>query len=235
MEYLVLGSYSTNKQVHVGTGATKQERQQSIMWLAAQFATADICIQPLDASSLPTGIVSTICSSEFFRHYIPEPVCYDQHIRPGVRKLSAWLGTRGTPMPQEKPDNEIGRFLRSFLSILHGESGMAMREGDPDQLRLLVQQAVDMHFYDHFQISIAHAAVRQRKERNYPLAIDFYSRALAVKENDHILFNIARTYYEMENIEAAKECLTKALTLNPDLTVARQFLDFIASPSPVAP
>jgi tetratricopeptide (TPR) repeat protein len=138
-------------------------------------------------------------------------------------------------MPQEKPDNEIGRFLRSFLSILHGESGMAMREGDPDQLRLLVQQAVDMHFYDHFQISIAHAAVRQRKERNYPLAIDFYSRALAVKEDDHILFNIARTYYEMENIEAAKECLTKALALNPNLAVARQFLDFIASPPPVAP
>ncbi|MCL2123656.1 MAG: tetratricopeptide repeat protein [Desulfovibrionaceae bacterium] len=231
MEYLVLGSYSTKKQTHVGTGYTKQEQQQSIMWLAAQLPTTDICIQPLDSSSIPTGIVSTICSSEFFRHYIPESDCYDHHIRPGVKKLSAWMGTLGTPMPREKPDNEIGRFLRSFLSILHGEGGMAMREGDPDKLRTLVQQAADMHFYDHFQISISLAAVRQRKERNYPLAIDFYSRALEVKEDDHILFNIARTYYEMKNIEAAKECLAKALALNPELTIARQFLDFIASPA----
>ena len=231
MDYLVLGSYSTKKQIHVGTGATKQERQQSILWLAAQTPTADICVQPLDASNLPTGIVSTICSSEFFRYYIPESDCYDQYIRPGVKKLCAWIGDKGTPMPKEKPDNEMGRFLRSFLSILHGEGGMAMREGDPDNLRGLVQQAVDMHFYDHFQISISLAAVRQRKERNYPLAIDFYSRALEVKEDDHILFNIARTYYEMKNVEAAKECLAKALALNPELTVARQFLDFIASPA----
>ena len=230
MEHLVLGSYSTRKQIHVGAGATKQEQQQSIMWLAAQLPAGDICVQPLDASNIPTGIVSTISSAEFFRHYIPESACYDEHIRPGVKKLSAWMGTPGAPMPKEKPDNELGRFLRSFLSILHGEAGMAMREGDPDKLRGLVQQAADMHFYDHFQIGISLAAVRQRKERNYPLAIDFYTRALEIKEDDHILFNVARTYYEMKNVEAAKECLAKALALNPELTIARQFLEFIDSP-----
>ena len=231
MEHLVLGSYSTQKQVRVGMGATQQERQQHIMWLAAQLPTTDICIQPLDTAGIPTGIVSTISSAEFFRQYIPESACYDQHIRPGVKQLSAWMGNMGAPMPREKPDNTTGRYLRSFLSILHGEGGMAMREGDPDKLRALVHQAADMHFYDHFQISISLAAVRLRKERNYPLAIDFYSRALEVKENDHILFNIARTHYEMKNIEAAKECLTKALAINPELAVARQFLDFIAPPA----
>ena len=231
MQHLVLGSYSTKKQTRVGTGATKQEREQTIMWLAAQLPTSDICIQPLDAANIPTGIVSTISSAEFFQHYIPEPSCYDQYIRPGAQRLADWMGAIGTPLPQEKPDSEIGRFLRSFLSILHGEGGMAMRPGDPDNLRMLVQQAVDMRFYDHFQISISSAAVRQRKERNYPLAIDFYSRALEVRADDHLLFNIARTYYEMKNIEAAKECLAKALALNPDLTIAKQFLDFIATPS----
>ena len=230
MEYIVLGSYSTRKQARVGTGATAQERQQTIMWLAAHLPTADICVQPLDPANIPTGIVSTLSSADFFQTYIPEPDCYDQYIRPGVKKLSAWLGPVGAPMPQEKPDQETGRFLRSFLSILHGEAGMAMRPGDSDTLRTLVHQAADMHFYDHFQIGISFAAVRQRKERNYPLAIDFYSRALQIKENDHLLFNIARTYYEMKNIAAAKECLMKALALNPDLTVARQFLDFIAAP-----
>jgi tetratricopeptide (TPR) repeat protein len=228
MEHLVLGSYATKKQVRVGTGTTAQEKQQTIMWLAAQLPTTDICVQPLDPLNIPTGIVSTISSSEFFQNYIPESACYDQYIRPGVKKLSEWIGDIGTPMPQEKPAQETGRFLRSFLSILHGEGGMAMKEGDPDNLRMLVHQAANMHFDDHFQISLSFAAVRQRKERNYPLAIDFYSRALQVKEDDHILFNIARTYYEMKNIEAAQECLARALALNPELAVARQFLDFIA-------
>jgi tetratricopeptide (TPR) repeat protein len=133
-------------------------------------------------------------------------------------------------MPQEKPDMETARFLRSFLSILHGEAGQSMQQNEPDKLRAIVHQAVDMRFFDHFQISISTAAVRLRKDRNYPLAIDFYSRALQVREDDHLLFNIARTYYEMKNIEAAKKCLTKALAVNPELAVARQFLDFI-SPS----
>jgi tetratricopeptide (TPR) repeat protein len=232
MEHLVLGSYSTRKQSLVGTGTTKQEQQQTIMWLAAQLPTLDICVQPLDAANRPTGVVSTIANSEFFQHYIPESDCYDKQIRPGVQQLAAWMGAVGTPMPQEKPDQEIGRFLRSFLAILHGEAGMAMKEGEADELRLWVQQAAGMLFFDHFQISISTAAVRQRKERNYPLAIDFYSRALEIKEDDHLLFNIARTYYEMKNIEAAKECLAKALALNPELAVARQFLEFISAPSP---
>jgi len=231
MEYLVLGSYSTRKHIHLGAGGTKQERQQSITWLAAQLPTADICVQPLNPDNLPTGIVSTIPNHDFFQAYIPEPDCYEQYIRPGVKKLSDWIGATGTPMPQAPPDKENGLFLRSFLSILHGEAGMAMRANDPDDLRNLVSQALAMHFYDHFQIGIATAAIRQRKERNYPLAIDFYSRALAVKENAHLLFNIARTHYEMKNIEAAQECLTRALELNPELAVARQFLDFIANPA----
>ena len=231
MGHLVLGSYSTSKQARVGTGTTAHDRQQTIMWLAAELPTAEICVQPLDSSSIPTGIVSTISSSDFFQHYIPDSDCYDRYIRPGAKKLSEWIGALGTPMPKEKPDNENGRFLRSFLSILHGQAGLALRDGDQDQLRMLVHQAVDMHFYDHFQISISLAAVRQRKERNYSLAIDFYSRALQVKEDDHLLFNIARTYYEMKNIDATKECLARALALNPELAIARQFLEFIDTPS----
>ena len=231
MEYLMLGAYSTKKQIHVGMGSTKQERQQTIMWLAAQLPTADICVQPLDPANIPTGIVSTITSADFFQAYIPEPDCYEQYVRPGVGKLSDWIGEIGTPMPQGSPDKVTGIFLRSFRSILHGEAGMAMREGDLDKLRMLISQAFGMHFFEHFQIGIAAAAIRQRKERNYPLAIDFYSRALEVKEDAHLLFNIARTHYEMKNIEIAKECLTRALVLSPGLTVARQFLDFIAGPS----
>ena len=231
MEYLVLGSYSSHKKAQLGTGSTTHERDQSIIWLASQLPTSDICIQPLDPAMLPTGIVSTISSADFFQHYHPEPECYDSSLRPGAKKLSEWMGAVGTPMPKQKPDRETGLFLRSFLAILHGASGIAAREGDPDKLRTLAQQASVMRFFDHFQICIASAAVRQRKERNYPLAIDFYSRALQVKEDDHLLFNTARTYYEMKNIEAAKDCLARALMLNPELTVARQFLDFITAPS----
>jgi len=231
MEHLVLGSYSSRKKAQLGTGRTTHEQDQSIMWLAAQLPNSDICIQPLDPSRIPTGLVTTVSSADFFQHYHPEPDCYDSCLRPGAKKLSEWMGAVGTPMPQERPDRETGLFLRGFLAILHGESGMAVREGDPDNLRALAQQAAIMRFFDHFQISIASAAVRQRKERNYPLAIDFYSRALQIKEDDHLLFNTARTYYEMKNIEAAKDCLARALALNPELTVARQFLDFIAAPA----
>jgi len=231
MGYLMLGSYSSQKQVQLGTGRTTHNQHQSIMWLAAQLPSLDISIQPLDSSSLPTGLVATICSSVFFQQYFPESDSYDRYLRPGIKKMSEWMGAVGTPMPRDTPDRETGLFLRGFLAILHGASGMAVRKDDPDTLRAFAHQAVEMHFSDQFQISIATAAIRQRKERNYPLAVDFYSRALQVKEDDHLLFNIARTYYEMKNIEAAKDSLTRALAINPEFTAARQFIDFLTATS----
>lgn len=200
------------------------------MWLAAQNSSGDICVQPLDAAHSPTGIVATVKDADFFQNYIPEPECYEQDMRPGIRALLEWLGPEGTPFPKEKPDNLLGVYLRGFLSILHGERGMAMREGDEERLRALLLQAKDMHFFEHFRVGISVAAVNQRKKKNYPLAIDFYTRALDVKEDDHLLFNTARTYYEMKDIEATRKCLEKALALNPELLVAKQFLDFINAP-----
>ena len=231
MEYLMLGSYSSQKQVQLGTGGTTHSQRQAIMWLAAQLPSSDISIQPLDASSLPTGIVATICSADFFQNYLPESDCYDRCLRPGIKKMFEWLGAVGTSMPQDNPDKETGLFLRGFLAILHGASGMAVRKDDPDTLRTLTHQSVEMHFFDQFQIGIAAAAIRQRKERNYSLAVDFYLRALQVKEDDHLLFNIARTYYEMKNIDAAKDSLTRALTINPEFTAAQQFIDFLTATS----
>jgi tetratricopeptide (TPR) repeat protein len=231
MEHLILGTYSTRKQATLGTGKTKQEQQQSIMWLAAQMPSGDICVQPLDAANAPTGIVAIVKSSDFFQSYIPEPECYDRYIRSGLRGLLDWMGPSGNPLPREQPEKPLDLFLRGFLAILHGERGMAVRPEDHDKLRQIIAQAKDMHFYDQFRVGISSAAVTQRKEKNYPLAINFYCKALEVKEDDHLLFNTARTYYEMKNIDAAKECLRKALAINPGLDVAKRFLDFIDAPA----
>jgi tetratricopeptide (TPR) repeat protein len=230
MEHLILGSYSTQKQAALGIGNTQREQRQSIMWLAAQLPSGDICVQPLDAANAPTGIVTIVKSSDFFQGYIPEPECYDQYIRPGLRGLIEWMGPEGTPLPQEQPKSPLNLFLKGFSAILHGERGMAMQPGEHDTFRRLVTQANEMHFLENFRVGISSAAVTQRKEKNYPLAINFYSRALEVKEDDHLLFNAARTYYEMKNIAAAKECLQKALAINPELDVAKRFLDFIGAP-----
>jgi tetratricopeptide (TPR) repeat protein len=232
MKYLMLGSYSTHKRAHTGTGTTQHNMKQHIMWLAARLPTMEICIQPLDPSRLPTGLVSVISSADFFQNYLPEADCYDEHIRPKAKKFYEWLGEGGTPMPQDKPNKANKPFLLGFLAVLHRTAGVAMRENDLEQLRILAHQAAEMEFFGNFQTGIAAAAIQQRKARNFPLAIDFYSRALQIREDDHLLFNAARVHYEMKNTAAATECLTKALALNPELTVARQFLDFLAASSP---
>ncbi len=230
MEHFILGSYSTRKQSTVGTGRTKQERVQSILWLAAQTPGGDICVQPLDADNAPTGIVSHVKNSDFFQNYIPEPECYDEYIRPGIQNLLAWMGPADSPLPSARPNKIVDLFYKAFLSILHGERGMALKEGDAEKLRDLALHAAEMHFFESFRVGISTAAVTQRKQKNYPLAIDFYTRALEVKEDDHLLFNTARTYYEMKDIDSARQCLERALAINPELAVARQFLDFISAP-----
>ena len=211
----------------VGTGMTRQEQQQSIIWLAAQVPSGDICIQPLDPSFTPTGIVNMVKNHDFFQIYNPEPECYDKYIRPGITMLCEWMGPANQAFPDKKPEDKLAQYLRSMVAILYGERGMALQAQDQERLRAMTTQASIMDFYENFRVCIAMAAVNLRKERNYPLAVDFYNRALDVKEDDHLLFNLARTYYEMKNVTAAKTCLQKALEINPDLSVARQFLDFL--------
>ena len=67
-----------------------------------------------------------------------------------------------------------------------------------------------------------------RRKRKPRLALKAHLRALELAPRDeHILFNVARTEFELGNTEAAKEYLARALESAPKFSMARNFLNFL--------
>lgn len=67
-----------------------------------------------------------------------------------------------------------------------------------------------------------------RREKQYELALLCHSRALELSPDDErVLFNIARTEFEMGKINEAREHLYGILEKNPEFSVARDFLRFL--------
>lgn len=67
-----------------------------------------------------------------------------------------------------------------------------------------------------------------RREKAYSLALICHEKALEHNpEDERILFNIARTEYELGNVDQACKYLEKSLSIDPDFSVAENFLNFL--------
>ena len=67
-----------------------------------------------------------------------------------------------------------------------------------------------------------------RRRRLYKLALASHIRALGFSPKDeHVLFNVARSEYELGKVEEARVYLVKALDAAPDFDAAKRFLAFL--------
>ena len=83
-----------------------------------------------------------------------------------------------------------------------------------------------------YQAVLTELGLVLRQKKQYTLAKQCHLRALQLAPNDErILFNIARTEYESGNITDAQEYLERCLSVAPDFTVAKNFLNFISTDS----
>ena len=89
--------------------------------------------------------------------------------------------------------------------------------------------SINGNFTSNHKFMFSEFGLALRREKLQQLAMSSHLRALECAPNDeHVLFNIARTDYELGNAESAKERLRKALALYPEFTAAKTFLEFLS-------
>jgi tetratricopeptide (TPR) repeat protein len=77
------------------------------------------------------------------------------------------------------------------------------------------------HVYNRLGISY-------RKQGKFDMALNLYRKALTFHpEDENLIYNIARTQWDMENYKPAAEQLARALKINPDFREARILLDAV--------
>jgi tetratricopeptide (TPR) repeat protein len=232
----IRGIFSTQSLTAVGTGTTKRKTIQKTYWHVNEIEGDQIEVQPLNVNYIPSGPKKCISKDEFLEKFLPEPEFYTYTVVPKMRELNSTLAradrhrSRGESYSAEfeyssalKVDEENirGNFGLGLTYLDRGEEGKAN-----DIFERLVKldaafETQHKHLFNDFGINL-------RKNKMYDQAVEYYSRALELSDVDENLhYNIARAFFERDEISSTVTHLNKALELNPDLQEARQFLEFL--------
>ena len=143
------------------------------------------------------------------------------------------------PLPEEQDSPVAGTFDEARADIV--EAAMRtefhillkkLRRSDPLDVvaeleRLIMRKEVltwrQKYMFTEFGLAL-------RREQQYEAALTCHLRALDLAPRDpHVLFNVARTEYELGRAASARDHLEQALEAAPQFVAARHFLDFLYS------
>lgn len=242
----VHGVFSTMETRKIGTGTTLRKTKVKQYWLAHDIGGGYAEVQPINEKLIPVGKKRTIAVATLLERFLAEPDFYISDEVPAPPDADAGvLDLDEAPLtPREQaPPPPAGPRIEGFelsgtpedmeksARASFGLGLTYLKRGNLQKAEDIFTQLADAeapfaaehkHLFNEFGISL-------RKERLTDAALKHYMRALklAVDEDENLLHNIARAYFEQKDIPNAVRYLEKSLEANPGLKVSRQFLDFI--------
>lgn len=225
----VLGVYETCTSGKLSMGGAERPHSARIYWFAAQDPGGGIACQPLTDSYVPSGFVQRVEPDSFFGEYRLVPEVYESRIRNVVNALRDKLNSLEAPGDLYLLEDEECRLLRGLSAFVVPGPDAELDDAALLSVRTMldtIRQTEDVVF--EYQRVITGAAIELRKQGRFDQAEKYYIRVLECDPgNDHVMFNLARVYYEMNRIDEARTMLCRALESNPDLEIAGRFLRFL--------
>jgi tetratricopeptide (TPR) repeat protein len=227
---------SDREQSKIGTGDTAKTVERTIYYYAQRTPGQDILIQPLSAEFLPAGEKTPIDQATFIKRFRPEPLIYYNKVKPAMDAVAREL---------KKGDRHLaaGRLEKaeaSFKSVLEVDSdniraifslGITYLEGgNTDEALEIFNKIMSLelafgpehvHLFNEF-------GIRMRKSCMLDKALAYYRRAVNLNPGDeHLLFNMARIHFELEDFQSAGDYLRQALAINPGFAIATKMLSAV--------
>jgi len=218
----ILGAFSLRRGRDTGYAGASRQARTVTLWFAVQREPDVYTLRALSPELLPTQVTTRLDRVRFLTDYAPEPETYTREVLPRLHRRLTDLGV----FPDLDPATVRARDKE--LKAL----GLAC--SDPDQTlalleclrRELAKEPGDMAADQSG--TIVNLAIGQRKLKMLHEALDSYFKALTLSPlDDHLHFNMARAFYELEDWENALTHALKALELNPDLSYAQKLVDSI--------
>jgi len=232
-EIKILGVYSLRKKTETGIGGTAKHYSQVTYWFVRRLNDDDYEIQPLNANNIPSGVKKTVSKGEFIYSYSPEPDYYEKKTLPFLESLRAKLDKGEEYLEDGSLELAEKEFCKAVLIDAEnaraniGLGSVYCLKKDQKKLKQVLDRLLNIddvfneeqrHRFNEFGISL-------RKQKYFDESIIYYQKALQVNASDErLLFNIARAFYDMGDIESCMKRLSEALELVPDFKEARTFL-----------
>jgi len=243
----VQGVFSTMETRKVGTGTTLRKTKVKQYWLVHETGDGLAQVQPINEHLIPTGKKRSISLGTLLDRFNAEP---DFYISTGIPAPPGEAGPPDenvldlddAPAPaaaRRAPGPEIEGFELSGSAEEVEKSARAsfglgltyLKRGNLSKAEDIFAKLAEAqapfqpehkHMFNEFGMSL-------RKEKLLDTAVKHYMRALslAVGDDENLLHNIARAYFEQKDIPNAVRYLEKSLDTNPNLKESQQFLRYI--------
>ncbi len=227
----VKGVYSLKEEAAADAGGAAET-----FYYAREKTPGVMSMQALNENFVPSGKVTSISNEEFAAAYVPRPEVYEKKTLPAMRALRRAV-SKGERHRGEgdlySAEYEFEMALKvdaENIRVLFGLGRTYLDQGKTDQAheifdKIMVQDSAfdvkHMHLFNEFGIKL-------RKNKMYDQALKYYAKALKMsKDDEHIMYNVARTFFEKGNPDKAMVFLKKALTINPAFKEGWDFLAFI--------
>lgn len=242
----VHGVFSTMETRKVGTGTTLRKTKVKQYWLVHETGDGLADVQPINENLIPTGKKRSIALSTLLDRFTPEPEFYissgvpappsssDENVldlddvppsQPAAPPSDAKPEIEGFELSGSAEDIEKSARASFGLGLTYLKRGNVAKA--EDLFAKLADadapfQPEHKHMFNEFGMSL-------RKEKLLDTALKHYMRALAlaVDNDENLLHNIGRAYFEQKDIPNSVRYLEKSLDANPNLKESQQFLDFI--------
>jgi tetratricopeptide (TPR) repeat protein len=231
----ILGVYSSETEAAAGAGTTIQTTSQKIYWFVRQLSESLFETQPLNSNHVPSGLTEEI-DLEAFSALIPEPGYYKNITQPTLESLKKKI-LRGEKYFEK---GQLDAAERQFLEVLKIDElnpganfGLGMVYSEKKEYAkikkvLNVLLDLDGTFKEEYRERFNSLGISLRKNGMIEDAIRYYERALEYnEEDDHLHFNMARTFFEKGDIVNCKKHLSRCLEINPGLEAAQKFMRYL--------
>ncbi|NDY55280.1 tetratricopeptide repeat protein [Desulfovibrio sulfodismutans] len=239
----IKGVFSTQTKGIIGFGSTKRKVKQHIYAFVEEEADGSLCVRELNKHFVPVGKSRWITKDVLLKDFLPEPDVYLNKVLPAMRQVEESV---------EKADDhrangelisaefEYKNALRLDEEHIRGTFGLGLTylaRGETDNADIVFRRVVtlDGAFDEEHKHLFNEFGIRLRKNGMHAQALKFYNRAakLLKREDEHLLYNIARTFFEKGQGRQAKRLLEKALANNPAFEQARDFLAVLERGGPM--
>jgi len=147
-------------------------------------------------------------------------------VSPAAEALpEAPLARHAARQPDESVHQKLERRLRSDFSLALIRLGANRDEA----IKMLTGMAAHKGpFVETHKFMFSEFGLAMRKRKLFVLAVSFHEKAHALSPGDeHIIFNLARVFYESGKYDKARACLEEVVQIAPGFKHGRDFLDFM--------
>ncbi|MEW5772406.1 MAG: tetratricopeptide repeat protein [Thermodesulfobacteriota bacterium] len=231
-----LGVFSRAATASVGAGTTVAARESLTYWFVRRLGDDVWEVQPLNQNNVPSGERKKIKKSVFMENYLPEPRFYKSKTLPAMRTLRDKIAKGEEHYAEGNLDEAEKEFAKALMideksipanlgaGAVWCDKGEMQKVGrildmllGSDETFMLEQRSL----FNRFGISL-------RKKGMFDYAAAYYAKALDLDpEDENLHFNLARVFFEKDDLEGSLAELSAALELNPRLEVAVKFLTFL--------